>query len=425
MASKERKVKIGDRIIQPESLMMSFGYRPEWSEGAIKCPVFQTSTFAFETAEDGKAFFQFAMGQREPGPDESKGLIYSRINNPDLEILEDRLTLCDDAESCAVFASGMAAIATTVLAYLRPGDLLFHSVPVYGGTDHLFLHVLPTFGINVVGFNAGVNGEQIEEVLKKSGHADRLKMILIETPANPTNALVDIEACADIAKRYSRPDWQVPVAVDNTFLGPLFQHPLEHGADLVIYSATKYIGGHADVIAGATLGYEKWVKPVRTLRSFLGSMSTPWTCWLLLRSLETLKLRMTCGTKNAQCVADYLAKHPKVDRVHYLGHITESHPQFAVYKKQCLGDGGVISFDIHGGEKEAFKFLNALKLFHIAVSLGGTESLAQHPAAMTHADVSPENRAAQGIGENMVRLSIGVENPDDLIADIEQAFNAV
>jgi methionine-gamma-lyase len=303
--------------------------------------------------------------------------------------------------------------------------LLFHSVPVYGGTDHLFVQVLPKFGIKVVGFPAGVDGGQIEEVLKKSGHADKLKMILIETPANPTNALVDIEACAEIAKKYSRPDWQVPVAVDNTFLGPLFQRPLAHGADLVIYSATKYIGGHADVIAGATLGSEKWVQPVRSLRSFLGSTCGPWTCWLILRSLETLKLRMTREAENARRVADYLATQPKVERVHYLGHIKEDHPLFAVYKRQCLGDGGVISFDIRGGEQEAFKFLDSLKLFHIAVSLGGTESLAQHPAAMTHADVSPEDRAEQGVGENMVRLSIGVEHPDDLIADLEQAFSAV
>jgi len=425
VAKKERHIRIGDRLIRPESLMMSYGYRPEWSEGAIKCPIFQTATFAFEKAEDGKAFFQFALGEREPGPSETAGLIYSRINNPDVEILEDRLTLWDDAESCCVFASGMAAIATTVLQYVGPGDVLLHSVPLYGGTEYLFEHVLPRFGIHVVGFNAGTSREEIETMLKSSGHAASLKMVFIETPANPTNALVDIEECVDIARKFSRSDWQVPVVVDNTFLGPLFQHPLEHGADLVIYSATKFIGGHSDVIAGVCLGAEKWIGPIRTLRSFLGTMCSPWDCWLLLRSLETLKLRMTCQANNAQKVADYLASHPKVERVHFLGHVTEKNPQYGVFQKQCLGTGGIISFDVRGGEKEAFKWLNALGLIHIAVSLGGTESLAQHPASMTHADVSPEARARQGIGEGMIRLSIGVENPEDLIADLKQAFEAL
>ncbi len=425
MAKKERHIRIGDRLISPESLMMSFGYRPEWSEGAIKCPIFQTATFAFEKAEDGKAFFQFALGEREPGPTETTGLIYSRINNPDVEILEDRLTLWDDAEACCVFASGMAAIATTVLQYVGPGDVLLHSVPLYGGTEYLFEHVFPRFGIHVVGFNAGTGREEIESILKKSGHAGSLKMVFIETPANPTNALVDIEECVGIAGKYSRADWQVPVVVDNTFLGPLFQHPLKCGADLVIYSATKYIGGHSDVVAGVCLGSEKWVGPIRTLRTFLGTMCSPLDCWLLLRSLETLKLRMTCQAKNAQIVADYLASHPKVERVHFLGHVDEKNPQYKVFQKQCLGTGGIISFDVRGGEKEAFKWLNALELIHIAVSLGGTESLAQHPASMTHADVSPEARARQGIGEGMIRLSIGVENPEDLIADLKQAFEAL
>jgi len=425
VAKKERKIKIGDTVIRPESLMMSYGYKPEWSEGAIKCPIFQTATFAFEKAQDGKAFFEFALGEREPGPTESMGLIYSRINNPDVEILEDRLTLWDDAEACAVFTSGMASIATTVLQFCGPGDLLFHSEPLYGGTEYLFKEVLPRFGIHSLGFCAGATREEIEGHLKDSGHADSLKMIFLETPANPTNALVDIEECVDIAKNYSRSDWKVPVVVDNTFLGPLFQKPLDHGADMVIYSATKYLGGHSDVIGGVLLGPENLVSPVRGLRSFIGTMSSPMTCWLLLRSLETLKLRMTCQNKNAKYVADFLGSHPKVEKVHYLGNIKKGHPQYHIYKKQCLGDGGIISFDIKGGEKEAFKWLDSLKLIHLAVSLGGTESLAQHPAAMTHSDVKPADRAKQGIGDNMIRLSIGVEHPDDLIADLKQAFDAV
>ena len=417
--------KIGKRELRPESLMMSYGYRPEWSEGAIKCPIFQTSTFVFQSAEDGKAFFEIALGVREKGAAEEAGLIYSRLNNPDVEILEERLKLWDRAEACAAFSSGMASISTTMLALLRPGDALLHSEPVYGGTDYFVKHVLPDFGIRTIGFRAGSPIDEVRARLKESLGDSKLAMIFVETPANPTNDLVDIKACAELASEYSTADKRVVTAVDNTFLGPLWQHPLDHGADLVLYSATKYIGGHSDVIAGVCLGSKVLLDQVRTLRTFMGTSSTPWVGWLILRSLETLKLRMTAQTENAKQVADYLVDHSKVKRVHYLGHLTEQHPQFAIYKKQCLAPGGVIAFDLHGGEKEAFRFLNALKLIQLAVSLGGTESLAEHPASMTHSELDPAEREHMGVTEDMVRLSIGVENPDDLIADLEQALAAV
>jgi methionine-gamma-lyase len=236
---------------------------------------------------------------------------------------------------------------------------------------------------------------------------------------------VDIAACAELAHRYSRDDRRVLVLVDNTFLGPLWQQPLRHGADLVLYSATKYIGGHSDVIAGAALGPKAIVERVRTLRTFFGTMADPWTGWLLLRSLETLKLRMTSQMKNARYVADFLADHPKVERVYYLGHLQEGDPQYAVYKRQCLAPGAIVSFDLVGGEREAFRFLNGLKLVKLAVSLGGTESLAEHPYTMTHADVAPEEKEAAGITEKMVRLSVGIEHPEDTIADLEQALRRV
>lgn len=425
MPGREPEGSPNGRALHPESLMMSYGYRPELSEGAIKCPIFQTSTFVFESAEAGKKFFEVAYGLREQAPGEELGLIYSRLNNPDLEILEDRLTLWDGAEACAVFESGMAAITTTLLEFLRPGDVLLHSQPVYGGTDHFINHVLPRFGITPVAFQAGSGREEIEGALARAGQAGRLAMIYIETPANPTNALVDIAMCAAIARQHSTEEREVLVAVDNTFLGPLWQHPLKHGAHLVLYSATKYIGGHSDVIAGACLGSRALLARVRAMRTFLGTMAGPWTGWLLLRSLETLKLRMTSQTKNARYVADFLADHPKVQRVHYLGHLDETHPQHELYQRQCLAPGSVISFEIVGGEPEAFRFLDHLRLIKLAVSLGGTESLAEHPATMTHADVSPETKARIGITPAMIRMSIGVEHPDDLIADVKQALAAV
>jgi len=420
--AKLDKPTIGGRRVHPESLMMSYGYHPEWSEGAIKCPIFQTSTFAFKSAQAGKDFFEIALGTREKGIGEEAGLIYSRLNNPDLEILEDRLTLWDGAEKCAVFASGMAAIATTLLQRLGPGDVLFHSEPVYGGTDYFIKHVLPRFGIKPVGFPAGASGTEVEALLRDAVAGGPLGMVFVETPANPTNALVDIEGCAALTRAYSPRDRRALLAVDNTFLGPLWQHPLRHGADLVIYSATKYIGGHADVIAGVCLGSAEALEPVRAMRTFMGTMCSPLTGWLLLRSLETLKLRMTAEMKNARHVAEFLAGHPKVERVYFLDLLTESDPQFEVYKKQCLAPGAVVSFDVRGGREEAYRVLDALQLFTLAVSLGGTESLAEHPATMTHSDVAPEERERMGVSDRMVRLSIGVENPVDLIADLEQAL---
>ena len=261
-------------------------------------------------------------------------------------------------------------------------------------------------------------------IIRRSGAAEHLAMIFVETPANPTNALVDIAACARLARAHGG-GRRVIVAVDNTFLGPLWQQPLKHGADLVLYSATKYIGGHSDVIAGVCLGSLDLILQVKGFRTILGTMSGPHTAFLLMRSLETLKLRMTCQMKNARYVADFLADHPKVARVHYLGHLTEDDPQHAIYHRQCSAPGAMISFEVVGGEAEAFRLLNALRLIKLAVSLGGTESLAEHPASMTHSDVDPEERMEMGITPAMVRVSVGVENPEDIIADLRQALEQI
>ncbi|HEX9885811.1 MAG TPA: cystathionine gamma-synthase family protein, partial [Longimicrobiales bacterium] len=411
--------------LRPESLMMSYGYRPKWSEGAVKAPIFQTSTFVFETAEEGKAFFELAYGLREKGVDETLGLIYSRLNNPTLEILEDRLKLWDGAEGAAAFESGMASIATTMFTFLRPGDAVVFSEPVYGGTEFLLHHLLPEWGIRTIPFRAGPGSAALEEAAERASEAGPLAMIYLETPANPTNDLVDIAACAELARRKSTKDHRVLVAVDNTFLGPVFQHPLAHGADLVIYSLTKFVGGHSDVIAGACVGRSELIVRLKSTRTILGSTADPWTAWLLLRSLETLKLRMTAQMKSARHIADFLLDHPKVDRVHYLGHLTEDDPSFEVYRRQCLAPGSMISFEVRGGEEEAFRFLNALALVKLAVSLGGTESLAQHPGCMTHADVPPEEREGIGITPNLVRLSVGIEHYEDVMADLGQALAQV
>lgn len=408
--------------IHPESLMMSYGYKPELSEGAVKPPIFQTSTFAFKTAEEGKAFFEVAYGLREKAQNEELGLIYSRINNPNLQILEERLCLWDKAEQCAVFESGMSAISTVMLEFLKPGDLLLYSLPTYGGTDHFINYFLKSIGVECVGFRANQTKEEIIELVEQSGKSDRLSLIYIETPANPTNDLIDIRMCHEIGARYSSGERQVYTAVDNTYMGPLWSSPLQHGADLVIYSATKYIGGHSDLIAGAVLGNGEIMQRVKTLRTFLGNMASPHTCWLLLRSLETLKVRMEQQARSAQEVAKFLEAHPKVTQMHYLGSLKPSSKSYDIYTRQYSSPGAMISFEIEGNQPGAFRFLNKLKLIKLAVSLGSTESLVQHPASMTHVGLTQELRDRIGISEGLIRLSIGVENHEDIIADIKQAF---
>lgn len=409
---------------QPESLMMSYGYKPELSEGAVKCPIFQTSTFVFRKAEEGKAFFEIAYGLRLKKAKEEQGLIYSRINNPDLEILENRLSLWDRAEDCAVFESGMSAITTAFLEFLKPNDVVLCSSPLYGGTDHFINHFLPKFGIRAIEFCPYDTKEDLIGKIASKGDGRHLAMIYIETPANPTNTLIDLEMCREVADHFQsqRPE-KIIIAVDNTYMGPLWQQPLKFGADLSLYSATKYIGGHSDVIAGAACGNKEVIGRMKVLRTFLGNMAGPWTGWLLLRSLETLQVRMEKQAANALKVVSFLKLHPKIEKVYSLAMLQPSDGrQFEIYKKQYSSAGAMIAFDIKGGEKEAFVFLDKLKLIKLAVSLGSTESLAEHPATMTHAGVEPEHRQRMNITEKMVRLSIGVENYRDLIWDIKQAL---
>lgn len=408
--------------------MMGYGYAPDLSEGALKPPLFQSSTFVFQTAEEGKASFELAYGLRQKERGEEQGLIYSRINNPNLEVLEDRLAVWDGAEKSLAFASGMAAISTTLLTFLRPGDSFLFSEPVYGGTEFLIHHILPQFGVTGAGFMAehGAAGfrkaaEAAQAKATQSG--GRVGAIYVETPANPTNGMVDIALARQISEGLASTAGRPPVIVDNTFLGPIWQKPLGSGADLCVTSLTKYVGGHSDLIAGACSGAALWISPVQVMRTILGTMADPHTAWLLLRSLETLKVRMDAAELGARQVAEYLATHSRVKSVWYLGFLPQDHPDRALFERQCTTPGSTFSFEIDGGEHAAFAFLNRLKIIKLAVSLGGTETLASHPAAMTHSDVPPESRKRLGITESLIRLSIGIENPADLIADIEQALS--
>jgi methionine-gamma-lyase len=431
-ADSYHKRKVGSRVLQPETQMMGYGFDPALSEGALKPPIFLTSTFVFRNAQDGKDFFDYTSGRKTPPPGKPAGLVYSRFNNPNLEVLEDRLALWEGGEAACVFSSGMSAISTTLWAYLKPNDFLLMSQPLYGGTETLIDRTLPTFGIGAVAVPDAINREAVmagakSAVDKAKARGGKVGLLVTETPANPTNGLVDLrlwrEASEWIAGQQggSRP----PVAVDNTFLGPVFQKPLEHGADLVMYSLTKYVGGHSDLVAGGVIGSRAMVTPVRALRSSLGTQLDPNTSWMIMRSMETLALRMRAASDNAGRVAGYLAQHPKVASVNYLGHLKPGDAREEVFARQCRSAGSTFAFSIRGGEAEAFRMLDALQVMKLAVSLGGTETLISHPASTTHSGVPKETRDRLGITDSLIRISVGIENADDLIADLEQALGNI
>lgn len=415
-------LEIDGKRLKPSTLMMGHGFDPALSEGALKPPIFLTSTFVFESAAAGKRHFEGVTGLRPGG---AEGLVYSRFNGPNQEIAEDRLGLWEDAEDALTFSSGMSAIATTLLTFVHPGDVILHSAPLYAATEALIGRILGKFGVHWLDFPAGASREQIDAVLQRAKGMGRIAMIYLESPANPTNVLVDVDAV--VAARnglFGREADKPPIVIDNTFLGPLWHKPLKHGADLVVYSLTKYAGGHSDLVAGGVLGAKGLIDRVRAMRNTIGTILDPHSAWMLLRSLETLELRMTRAGENAARICGWLREQPQVDRVVYLG-FPENARQRDVYERHCTGAGSTFSLYLKGGEKEAFAFLDALKIAKLAVSLGGTETLASHPAAMTHLSVPPERRKALDISDNMVRISIGVEDADDLIADFAQAMRMV
>jgi len=420
-----RKRTLGNRPLKPETLMMGYGYDPMLSEGSLKPPQFQTSTFVFKSAQDGKDFFATIQGRRKLGPDEEPGLIYSRFNNPNLEVLEDRLALWDEAETSLAFASGMAAISTALWAYLRPGDVILQSRPIYGGTDTLIHSILPEFGVTPVTFEAELGPEEMRKAAEKAKTKGRVGAILIETPANPTNALVDVAAARKVSESLANDGKRPPVIVDNTLLGPVYSTPLTQGADVAIMSLTKYVGGHSDLIAGSASGSKAMLAPVRRMRSTLGTMCDPHSAWLLLRSLETLKVRMEACAAGARKVAAFLRDHPKVLSVWYLDFLPDDHPDRPVHERQNKSAGATFSFEVKGGEAEAFRVLDKLQIIKLSVSLGGTETLASHPAAMTHSGMRADELARYAIRPNLIRISIGIEDPGDLIADLSQSLDAI
>jgi methionine-gamma-lyase len=420
------KRQIGAHQLSPQTLMMSYGYDPKLSEGAVKPPLFLSSTFVFATAEDGARFFDITSGRVRPGANEASGLVYSRFNNPNLEMLEDKIALLDGAEDALVFSSGMSAIGTTALAFLKPGMSVVMSKPIYGGTSSMFASLIPNLGIHVVPMTDGMDVAGITEALNEASRHGPLGMVLIETPANPTNTLIDIGLVAGQCQQHGMRDGHRPIlVVDNTFLGPIYQPAISFGADLVAYSVTKYMAGHSDLVAGAVAGNAELVQTVRKMRGLLGTQLDPHSAWLIGRSLETLSLRMERANSSARMIAEFIRGQPIVADVNYLGFLEPDTAEAKLFARQCKSAGSTFSFTVKGGREQAFKVCNRFQLIKLAVSLGGTESLVCHPASTTHSGIPAKEREELGITEGTIRLSVGIEEPGDLLADIAQALAVV
>ena len=403
----------------PETEVLTRGFDPRLSVGSVRPAVFRSSTYVFSSPEAAERAFSVALGKDRPADGEDIELIYSRLSHPNAEILEDQIVPLDrGASGAAAFNSGMAAIGTVLLNLCRPGSAVIHTTPIYGGTHHLLHEMLVPWGINPIPVPAG-DGAALERAIRETPD---LRVVLIETPANPTLRMTDIAAAVDSSRE--RPD-RPSIVVDNTFLGPVFQHPLELGADVCIYSATKYLAGFSDMLGGIVTARDPaLIENFKGTRALLGNILQPDEAWLLDSRLPTLSLRMNHQSGNAVQIAGALADHPKVDHIHYPMFFLES-DQCRIFESQCDHPGAVFSLEIAGGKKAAFDFLRRLEITKNAVSLGGMESLACHPATTTHSEMSEFELVQAGVTDGLVRVSVGIEDWRDLLRDYTNALDAI
>jgi methionine-gamma-lyase len=411
----------------PETIAIRQGYDPASHHGAVKPPVYMSSTFVYRDSAHAKTAHEGYTAGRAPDAGAEDGYIYARLDHPNMQMLQLRMAALDRAEACAVFNSGMAAISTTLLSLVRPGESILHTSPLYGGTDGLMnTLLLPVQNVQPVAITDALDEGKIRAAAADAMAHGPLGVIWVETPSNPLAGLADIALIARTAGEVEKRQGRRPVLVaDNTFLGPTLQNPLAHGADLVMTSLTKYAAGHSDMLAGSVSGRTALIEPLRKLRTYLGSHLDPHGCWLLLRSLETMPLRTERACRNAEAVARFLAAHPKVASVTYAGLLPEGSPGSKLLARQYAGAGSTFAFDIKGGEAEAFRMLDALRLFRLAVSLGGTESLICHSATTTHFMVPKQRREAAGVSDATIRISMGIEHEADLIGDLAQALERI
>jgi methionine-gamma-lyase len=408
-------------LVRPPTAVLTRGFDPRLSVGSARPAVFRSSTYVFSSPEAAERAFAIALGRSRPSDGENVDLIYSRLSHPNAEILEDQIVPLErGAEEAAVFNSGMAAISTLFLGCCPPGSSFIYTTPVYGGTQHLIHQLLEPLGLHGVPVAAGAT----EELKRAISHTKNLKLVFIETPANPTLVMCDIGAAVEAVKGLTSPTPPL-VVVDNTFLGPAFQHPLSLGADAVVYSATKYLAGHSDILAGVVLSADpEFIASLRGIRAIVGNILQPDECWILNSRLPTVELRMTRQSKNAQRIVEGLVGHPRIERIHYPTLFTDPE-QRRIRDAQCDFPGGVFALELRGGKQAAFDFLRRLKITKNAVSLGGVESLACHPTTTTHSEMSEEELAAAGISEALVRISVGVEDRRDLLKEFSEALDAL
>ena len=415
--------------LRPETDVLTRGFDPSLSVGSARPAVFRSSTYVFSSPEAAERAFDLMGGRGQRTPGENVDLVYSRFNHPNAQILEDQiLPLEPGATGAIVFNSGMAAIMTALLAVLNPGDSIIYTVPIYGGTQTLIQGFLQPFGIRGIPVPAG-QSEAIDQAIRT---ANNLRVIFIETPANPTIVMTDIRrACNTVAALHSTSTngstgYDRPIVmIDNTFLGPAFQHPLTLGADLSLYSATKYLGGYSDIIGGVALTKDAGLMTkIRGKRSLFGNILQPDECWILDTRLPTVTLRMNRQSKNAQRIAEQLANHPKIRKIYYPT-LFDDGEQTRIFREQCDYPGGLVSIDLKGGKSAAFDLLRNLRLARNAVSLGGVETLACHPRSTTHSAWSAKDLDEAGISEGLVRVSLGIENWRDLLNDFEHALEQV
>ena len=405
--------------IHSKTAILTLGFDPRLSLGSARPAVFRSSTYVFESPEEAERAFSVVHGRAAAEPNERADLIYARISHPNAEILEDRLVpLEPGATDALVFNSGMAAIMTAFFTFARPRSKIVYTMPLYGGTTSLIHTFLEPFGVEGIPVPAGETAAIAEAI----AGADDPCIVLIETPANPTLIMTGIRDAVSAAKRHeSNPI----VMVDNTFMGPVFQHPLKLGADLVLYSATKYLSGFSDLVAGAAISNDPvLIERMRSRRTMFGNILQPDECWMLDGRLPTVSLRMNRQSKNAQRIAEKLDGRPAIRRVIYPT-LFRDPAQLRIYEEQCEYPGGIFSLDFHGGKAAAFSFLRQLKIARNAVSLGGVETLACHPRTTTHSGESPEELDRAGVTDGLVRVSVGIEDWRDLLADFEQALNAI
>ena len=373
--------------------------------GTLAMPIYQTSTFIFDSAEQGGR--RFAL--------EEAGYIYTRLGNPTTTTLENKIAALEEGEAGIAMSSGMGAISSTLWTVLKAGDHVVTDKTLYGCTFALMNHGLTRFGVEVT----FVDTSNLEEV--KNAMKENTRVVYLETPANPNLKIVDLEALSKIA--HTNPN--TLVIVDNTFATPYMQKPLKLGVDIVVHSATKYLNGHGDVIAGLVVTRQELADQIRFvgLKDMTGAVLGPQEAYYIIRGLKTFEIRMERHCKNARTIVDFLNKHPKVEKVYYPG--LETHPGYEIAKKQMKDFGAMISFELKGGFEAGKTLLNNLKLCSLAVSLGDTETLIQHPASMTHSPYTKEEREVAGITDGLVRLSVGLENVEDIIADLEYGLEKI